>query len=530
MFRFIFYRTLNSQSAVSVTVANLCGLLRSRGYTADMVLLDKRDSDIASKICKNREQHSILIYKVNSMDFEKTFPVLSRVAKEKAFSKIYLIGPFASLNGERIMKRNPWVDGVILGTGEYTLLGLAKVLEAAEDSEQNIFVEGGIWRMASGTLKRREIVHRISLKELPCPSRDVDETQRENIANLEFSRGCENRCRYCHLRVYYEQYGLKRECKTVEQVMEEIQKLYAMGKRYFVFNDSVFWNDERDTSYLVEWCRQIKAFGMKIFFMIYLSLYHFPPMSLIQQLKEVGLIRVFVGVESFDPKILNEIKESAYPSFKLEAIREKLGKLYISCHIGYIVFFPFSTLEQVEKSIEYLNSLGKMFRVGIILERLRLIPHTPMEQRMERSEDMLDGAYAYKIADERAEQLQICWMDIFEVQLHASYIKMELLCTASDLALSILMQNQDWISEDVQIVLNQHKTNIETYSQRIYRFVRESIELVRRGLTVYLTEAFEKDYQESMESLQSSWRLLYKTMSKYVEFDLEKMIPTGDEK
>ena len=111
--------------------------------------------------------------------------------------------------------------------------------------------------MASGALKRREIVHRISLKELPCPSRDVDETQRENIANLEFSRGCENRCRYCHLRVYYEQYGLKRECKTVEQVMEEIQKLYAMGKRYCVFNDSVFWNDERDTSYLVEWCRQI---------------------------------------------------------------------------------------------------------------------------------------------------------------------------------------------------------------------------------------------------------------------------------
>lgn len=75
-----------------------------------------------------------------------------------------------------------------------------------------------------------------------------------------------------------------------------------------------------------------------------------------------------------------------------------------------------------------------------MLERLRLIPYTPMEQYMERPENMLDGAYAYKIVDERAERLQKQWMDIFEIQLHATYIKMELLCTAGDLAMSILMR------------------------------------------------------------------------------------------
>lgn len=528
MFKFIFYRTLNSQSAVSVTVANLCGLLKSRGYDAAMALLEKKDPDIASKICENRERHPILIYKVNSMDYKKTFPVLSRLAKEKAFARIYLIGPFASLNGERIMMQYPWVDGVILGTGEYTILELAKIWEKAEDFEGDIFAEGGIWRTAAGGFKRKEIIHRLSLKELPCPSRDIDRMQEEKITNLEFSRGCENLCRYCHMRAYHEQYGLDRECRTVDQVMEDIEYLYAMGKRYFVFNDSVFWNDDRDTPRLMEWCRRMKASRMKISFMIYLSLYHFPPMSLIKRLKEVGLIRVFIGVESFDPEVLKVLKESAYPSFKLETIREKLGELYISCHIGYIVFFPFSTLEQVEKSIEYLNSMEKMFRVGIMLERLRLIPHTPMEVYMERSEDMLDGAYAYKMIDERAEKLQTQWMDIFEVQLRASYIKMELLCTAGDLALSILMRDRDQIPEDVRTVLDQHRKNIKTYNRRIYRFVRESIGHARQGRPICLTETFENGYWNSMESLQNSWKKLYRIMSAYTEFDLEKMIPTGD--
>ena len=163
MFKFIFYRTLNSQSAVSVTVANLCGLLKSRGYDAAMALLEKKDPDIASKICENRERHPILIYKVNSMDYEKTFPVLSRLAKEKAFARIYLNGPFASLNGERIMMQYPWVDGVILGTGEYTILELAKIWEKAEDFEGDIFAEGGIWRTAAGGFKRKVIIHRLSL-------------------------------------------------------------------------------------------------------------------------------------------------------------------------------------------------------------------------------------------------------------------------------------------------------------------------------------------------------------------------------
>lgn len=528
MFKFIFYRTLNSQSAVSVTVANLCGLLRSRGYDATMTLLEKKDSDIVSKICENKERYPILIYKVNSMDQEKTFPVLSELAKKKMFSKIYLIGPFASLNGERIMKLYHWVDGVILGTGEYTVLELARRWKEEADSGRDTFVEGGIWRTDRGGFVRRDIDRWFPLKELPCPERDIERTQKEKIANLEFSRGCENMCRYCHMRAYHEQYGLKRECKTVDQVMEDMENLYALGKRYFVFNDSVFWNDEADTSRLLEWCRRIETSGMKIFFMIYLSLYHFPPMSLIEKLKAVGLIRIFIGVESFDQKVLQIIKQESYPSFRLEGIREKLGELYISCHIGYIVFFPFSTLEQVEQSIEYLNSLGKMFRVGIMLERLRLIPYTPMEQYMERSENMLDGAYAYKIVDERAERLQKQWMDIFEIQLHATYIKMELLCTAGDLAMSILMRDRDMIPERVRLIYDQHRSNIEIYSRRIYCFVRESIDRVRSGQEVLLTEGFERDYYASMESLQNSWRRLYKIMSGYTKFDLEKMIPTGD--
>lgn len=526
MFHFVFYRTLNSQSAASVTVSNLVALLREKGYRAKMTLLDKRDGGLEQNITSEAKLFPYLVYKVNSMDFERTFAVLERLQKNNTFKKVLLIGPFASLNADRIMEEYKWVDAIILGSGECAVLKYAAAI-----SEQKVFEEihGIIIRKKENgeICKNREVVP-FPLTSLPLPARDVDIQEKGSIANLEFSRGCENRCKYCHLRVYLECYGQKRSRKTVDQVMEDITYLYKIGKRYLIFNDSVFWNGEEDTDHIEELCDRIIESEMDIYFMVYLSLYHFPDFSLIEKMSRAGLIRIFIGVENMSGSVLARIKEDTYPCDQYEIIKHRLDGLHISCHIGYIVFYPFSTLQQVRDSIEYLHAIGKTFRVGIVLEKMRLIPGTPMEKYIDRGigQKNFDLSYSYCFKDSRVGKLHDKLDSLFEVSLSGKYIHMELLCCGVELAGAVFMKRYGSIPAEIKEQTEEYMQVRKKYSDWVYQMYMNLIKSLEDERDFEIDETFMEQFFWFEEKLLVKWNRLMKSIQFYMnDFDLKELIP-----
>ena len=92
------------------------------------------------------------------------------------------------------------------------------------------------------------------MKKLPVPKRQIELSEEEQLGNLEFSRGCTIGCKYCHITCMKKYQAYTRDSKSVDQVIEDIQLLYSIGKKYLIFNDSVFWDNNSDTERIIELC------------------------------------------------------------------------------------------------------------------------------------------------------------------------------------------------------------------------------------------------------------------------------------
>ena len=531
MFKFIFCRTLHSQSAASVTTGNLCALLRAQGHTVEMNLIDIDDADCYAKIISHADEHRVLLYKVNSMDYAALIPLLEKAYQNKVFSRIFVCGPFATLNAERMMDYAPFIDGIILGYGEYTIRELANSLTRNANYEWDLGISGGVWR----DYRSRQIVHNqvektIPLRELPLPARDIEMADRHAIANLDFSRGCENRCMYCHMRALLEKCQQKRERKSVDQVFEDIKYLYSLNKRYLIFNDSVFWNGEEDTPYIADLCNRIIESKMQVYLMIYLSMYHFPDDDLLKLMYRAGLIRIFIGIESNSKEVLAKIKDSEYPIERFPEIRERLNGMHISYHIGYLVFYPFSNMAQVTSSISYLNSIQKLYRVGIVLEKMRLIPFTPMSGYTDSMAESfgLDRAYDYTFRDPVVEELYEKLHETFEQKLHATYIHMELLCCGMDLACSIFYHKRKQAFPELEKSIRKHRANSTKYNNAVYKYIQKVITNITEGKKSNIFSEFQEHYYECWHDLEVSWTGFMENMRDVADIELGNLIPLGD--
>lgn len=80
----------------------------------------------------------------------------------------------------------------------------------------------------------------------------------------------------------------------------------SWAKKMFIFNDSAFWFSHKDDSMIDEFVDLLKKKKLRINFMIYLKCTPFIGKKRLQKLKEVGLCRVFIGIENISNRFLDE--------------------------------------------------------------------------------------------------------------------------------------------------------------------------------------------------------------------------------
>lgn len=125
--------------------------------------------------------------------------------------------------------------------------------------------------------------------------RSIEKIETRKIANLEFSSGCLYKCDFCHIPLLAKKY----HSKSIEQLINEIKYLITnLGKKYFVFNDSIFWRGNIDNQRILDFCEAVKKNNLRFYFMIYLTIEPKIPENILNSLREIGLIRIFFGIES----------------------------------------------------------------------------------------------------------------------------------------------------------------------------------------------------------------------------------------
>lgn len=256
---------------------------------------------------------------------------------------VFAGGHYASLN-RKVLITSDWLDAIIVGEGEVTLLefmrrGLCNDIPGLYiGQEEKLFVN------------RDRIVN---LDELPFQSRYLSMEQlKGQPMDITTSRGCYGECSFCSISSFYKLNGeIKQTYRSADSVSEEINilvKKYGIDSLKIV--DDNFFRSHSD-AFLKELANQIESLGLSI----RLSA---RPNDITENrarlLKKMGVTIVGIGAESADEKSLKFFNKGIGIEASEQAIRilEQHG---ITCLINYIMFNPIIDLGGLEKNLNFVD-------------------------------------------------------------------------------------------------------------------------------------------------------------------------------
>ena len=170
------------------------------------------------------------------------------------------------------------------------------------------------------------------------------------------TRGCPYSCfNYC---TYPLQQGRKVRFRSVKNVLDEIIKRQKeLGVTKFIFRDPVF-SIKRE--YTVELCEAIIKLNFKIEFLIETHLANLDD-ELIDLLYKAGLRFIYVGIESVDGKVLNNMKRHTTNKDYQYSIITKLEKKGISVKSMFMLGNPEDDENSMMDTIKYSSLLPNKF-------------------------------------------------------------------------------------------------------------------------------------------------------------------------
>jgi len=312
-----------------------------QNLTEENVLAKARRGDIVCLTC-------FTDIRFQCFDFAK------KVKEENPDCKVIIGGVHSTALDKQILQHYPFIDAVVRGEGEETLLEIVKNRPYRE-------ILGITWRRDNEIVRNPDrppmrnidVLH-FDYSLLPSPYvnqwKDWEVPHRlKKLKHLPIiaSRGCPFQCSFCASHPHWG--GVYRVCSPKELVsrMEDAVNRYRIG--YFRFYDALFPLNKRWVS---KFCKLLKESNLDISFRI--DIRAGTSKVVLEQLRKVGCDVVGMGVESGSDRILKRINKGITSKQIYETVRicKELGYWVI----GYfMISLPDETMEDVKKTLELIK-------------------------------------------------------------------------------------------------------------------------------------------------------------------------------
>jgi anaerobic magnesium-protoporphyrin IX monomethyl ester cyclase len=380
---------------------------------------DQDDADAVVRLAE-RERPCLVIF---SILFANRVPehlaLITALRRAGVRAHLTMVGPLPSFAFAELLAACPSLDSVLCGEAEASAVQLATSLG---DPARWQAVPGLAYR--SPALRANPLPKPLAnLDDLPFPVRDDGIQARLGyaFATVEGSRGCYHACTFCLPCVFYRVAGAPHyRLRSPAHLVDEIEALYRRGTRLFLFDDEQFLppghtREERVAALHDELERR----GLYIAFTIKCRADDVDA-ALFRRLKEMGLLRVYIGVESGCQASLDLLGKGATAPRNIEALAV-LDRLDIVADFRSLLFFPWSTLETVRADIGFLHSVVPYMATCFSFREVEVYPGTPLANRL-RVEGRGEGdpwPLPYTLADPRAELLRRLSRFVFGSGTHA---------------------------------------------------------------------------------------------------------------
>ncbi len=342
----------------------LAAVLEKNGYAVEIVdlawLFKQGELDVNTAF-RRKAAELIIKLDINILGFNTrcdTYPNVLSIAKRckelNPDSIIIFGGPQATFADEETLKEFNYVDIIVRGEGEQTLL---EVMEALSRDKNLANIPGITYRQGGCIIRNGDRGPVENLDALPLPAYHLlkkyiqnDDRQLLKYASayLETGRGCPYRCTFCASTLMNCNRNRLRSPKNIIEEIMLLSKEYNI--RYFILGHDHFLANKK---LVKEICRFIlsRKIDIKWSCSSRIDAINVKDKSLLEMMSRSGCVGIFFGVESGSVRIQRLIKKNINPSLVCEAIRE-CQRHGISASVAFIMGFPEETREDINATLE----------------------------------------------------------------------------------------------------------------------------------------------------------------------------------
>jgi len=260
--------------------------------------------------------------------------------------------------------RDPAVDIVVLGEGEFTMKALLAGIQNGEDLKA---IDGIAFNEGPDTVINPKVNFIKDLDEIPFPARHLLNMEKYFRINLPHgvstrykpntpvitSRGCPANCIFCSIHGIW---GYKYRARSVGNIMAELKLLKdTYGVREIQFEDDNLTFDKQRAMDLFDKMLDEKL-GLAWTTPNGVAMWSLDK-ELLLKMKKSGCYRLCLAIESGDQKMLSE---TIRKPLKLEKVKELLywiNRYRIETDAFFVVGFPHETPEQLNNTFKFAMGL-----------------------------------------------------------------------------------------------------------------------------------------------------------------------------
>jgi len=308
------------------------------------------------------------------------YPIARRMLKAcKAFDPhVFTVigGPHVTFALEETLLQSPWIDAIVIGEGERTMVELVRAVEEDKDIHHVpgvAFTDGGI------VVKTPPQTRIENLDQLPLPARELLPMARYRAlgspCTVITSRGCPYSCIFCS---GHRMFGPKVRFRSPGLVVDEIEKLqrdFGLAKINIV--DDTFTLNHQHTRAV---CEEMLRRSLKIKWSVFARVDRISE-DMAQLMNRAGCEWVLFGVESADEGILKTIRKGITPDGVRRGVKIA-AEAGINVFNSFILGLPGESWDTALKSMAFGDELYHKYGAKYGFHILSPLPGTELYERV----------------------------------------------------------------------------------------------------------------------------------------------------
>lgn len=357
--------------------------------------------------------------------------ICSKIKIINPYTKIIICHSLVNRYYKELLNEIPQIDIAVLGEYEETLIKISDLLLNGKEVQYC----KGIAFKKNGKIIVNDPRPLADIDKLPFPNRDFD-YQGSNYFHVYGSRGCEGYCTFCDRNSLYSNNGV--HCvrfRSIENIIKEIDYLVEKYQCKFIcFSDPTFISSNDAVERLNKLYDMLteKDYWIQFTFNIRAEQINEAVTQSLMNLKNCGLGKVFIGIESFNESDLKLFgKRAGLQAIKkcidlLRGFNELTDDYYVKVEYGFINFNPYSTIDSLRHNIQYFKDLRLNLNPYIIASKMTVNSLTSISTKIDSDHlfpydlellslsDIFEYSFKYNFIDEDVQKIYTLIMRISE--------------------------------------------------------------------------------------------------------------------